>query len=93
MLDPLGGNSLQYLLVWFFIASWTFIDPGFYQRCSAAKNPDTAKKGILFSIQSLISGNPGSEMIGVPASDIIPMSISSIRYESIFLETSFSLCS
>ena len=50
MLDPLGGNSLQYLLVWFFIASWTFIDPGFYQRCSAAKNPDTAKKGILFSI-------------------------------------------
>tara|TARA_X000000950_G_scaffold90672_1_gene114010 strand:+ start:708 stop:2093 length:1386 start_codon:yes stop_codon:yes gene_type:complete len=50
MLDPLGGNSLQYLFVWFFIASWTFIDPGFYQRCSAAKNPDTAKKGILFSI-------------------------------------------
>ncbi len=50
MLDPLGGNSLQYLLVWFFIASWTFIDPGFYQRCSAAKNPDTAKKGILLSI-------------------------------------------
>ena len=50
MLDPLGGNSLQYLLVWFFIASWTFIDPGFYQRCSAAKNPNTAKKGILLSI-------------------------------------------
>ena len=50
MLDPLGGNSLQYLFVWFFIASWTFIDPGFYQRCSAAKNPDIAKKGILYSI-------------------------------------------
>ena len=50
MMDPLGGNSLQYLFVWFFIASWTFIDPGFYQRCSAAENPDTAKKGILLSI-------------------------------------------
>ena len=50
MLDPLGGNSLQYLFVWFFIASWTFIDPGFYQRCSAAENPETAKKGILYSI-------------------------------------------
>ena len=50
MLDPLGGNSVQYMLVWFFIASWTFIDPGFYQRCAAAENPDTAKKGILFSI-------------------------------------------
>ena len=50
MLDPLGGNSIQYIFVWFFIASWTFIDPGFYQRCSAAKNPNIAKKGILFSI-------------------------------------------
>ena len=50
MLDPSGGNSVQYMLVWFFIASWTFIDPGFYQRCAAAENPDTAKKGILFSI-------------------------------------------
>ena len=50
MLDPLGGNSLQYLFVWFFIASWTFIDPGFYQRCSAAESSETAKKGILFSI-------------------------------------------
>lgn len=50
MLDPLGGNTIQYLLVWFFIASWTFIDPGFYQRCSAANNPETAKKGILYSI-------------------------------------------
>jgi SSS family solute:Na+ symporter len=48
--SPLGGNSIQYLLVWFFIASWTFIDPGFYQRSAAAKTPDVAKKGILMSI-------------------------------------------
>ena len=45
-----GGNSLQYLIVWFFLASWTFIDPGFHQRCSAAKTLGTAKKGILISI-------------------------------------------
>ncbi len=50
ILDPLGGNSIQYIFVWFFIASWTFIDPGFYQRCSAAASPDIAKKGILYSI-------------------------------------------
>ena len=31
-LDPLGGNSVQYFFVWFFIAAWTFIDPSFYQR-------------------------------------------------------------
>jgi len=49
-LDPLGGNTFQYILVWFFIAAWTFIDPGFFQRCAAAKTPKTAKKGILIAI-------------------------------------------
>ena len=49
-LDPTGGASIQYILVWFFIALWTFVDPGFYQRCAAAKSPETAKKGILISI-------------------------------------------
>ncbi|MCH7575581.1 MAG: sodium:solute symporter family protein [Candidatus Marinimicrobia bacterium] len=48
----LGAESLpwQTVLVWFFIASWTFVDPGFYQRCAAAKNPRTARRGILLSI-------------------------------------------
>ena len=45
-----GGASIQYIVVWFFIALWTFVDPGFYQRCAAAKSPETAKKGILISI-------------------------------------------
>ncbi|MEE2876454.1 MAG: sodium:solute symporter family protein, partial [Candidatus Neomarinimicrobiota bacterium] len=45
-----GGNTTQYILVWFFIALWTFIDPGFYQRCAAAKSPSVAKRGILVSI-------------------------------------------
>jgi len=49
-LSPTGGNSIQYILVWFFIAMWTFIDPGFYQRCAAAKSPKIAQKGILISV-------------------------------------------
>ncbi len=49
-IDPLGGNTVQYVLVWFFIASWTFIDPGFYQRCAAAESPSIARRGILISI-------------------------------------------
>tara|TARA_B100001250_G_scaffold381162_1_gene373240 strand:- start:560 stop:1948 length:1389 start_codon:yes stop_codon:yes gene_type:complete len=49
-LDPLGGNTYQYIMVWFFIAAWTFIDPGFFQRCAAADSPKTAKKGILIAI-------------------------------------------
>jgi len=48
--DPTGGKSIQYILVWFFIAMWTFIDPGFYQRTAAASSPHKAKKGILISI-------------------------------------------
>jgi len=45
-----GGKSISYILVWFFIALWTFIDPGFYQRCAASKSPRIAKKGIMISV-------------------------------------------
>jgi SSS family solute:Na+ symporter len=45
-----GGNSLQFVLVWFFIALWTLVDPAFHQRCYAAKEGSTAKRGILISI-------------------------------------------
>lgn len=48
--DITGGESLQYILVWFFIALWTFVDPSFHQRAAAAKNPSTAKRGIFISI-------------------------------------------
>ena len=45
-----GGHSIQYIVVWFFIALWTFVDPAFHQRCYAAKDGMTAQKGILVSI-------------------------------------------
>jgi solute:Na+ symporter, SSS family len=49
-LDITGGNSIQYILVWFFIALWTFVDPSFHQRAAAAESPETARKGIFVSI-------------------------------------------
>ncbi len=49
-MEPMGGNSFQYILAWFFIAAWTFIDPGFFQRCAASRSPETARKGLLISI-------------------------------------------
>jgi SSS family solute:Na+ symporter len=49
-LSWIGENSFQYIIVWFFLASWTFIDPGFHQRCSAAQSLSIARKGILLSI-------------------------------------------
>ncbi len=45
-----GGNEVQYILVWFFIALWTFVDPSFHQRCYAAKDERTARRGILVSV-------------------------------------------
>lgn len=45
-----GGMSPTFLIVWFLIALWTFADPGFHQRCYAAKTGDIAKWGILISI-------------------------------------------
>jgi SSS family solute:Na+ symporter len=45
-----GGNSIQYIFVWFFIALWTLIDPAFHQRCYAAKDGNVARKGIFISI-------------------------------------------
>jgi len=45
-----GGASPIFILVWFLIALWTFADPGFHQRCNAAKSGSVAVKGILISI-------------------------------------------
>jgi SSS family solute:Na+ symporter len=45
-----GGTSPAFIIVWFLIALWTFADPGFHQRCYAAKSGEIAKKGILISI-------------------------------------------
>jgi SSS family solute:Na+ symporter len=45
-----GGNSLQFVLVWFFIALWTLVDPSFHQRCYAASSGTVARTGILISI-------------------------------------------
>ncbi len=48
--DFTGGYNLSYIFVWFFIAMWTFVDPGFHQRSAAAESPETARKGILISV-------------------------------------------
>jgi SSS family solute:Na+ symporter len=45
-----GGNTTGFVIVWFFIALWTFVDPTFFQRCYAAKSERVAKWGILVSI-------------------------------------------
>jgi SSS family solute:Na+ symporter len=45
-----GGMSPAFIVVWFLIALWTFADPGFHQRCYAAKSGNIAKWGIIISV-------------------------------------------
>ncbi|HSP87551.1 MAG TPA: hypothetical protein VLN45_05425, partial [Ignavibacteriaceae bacterium] len=45
-----GGTSITFIVIWFLIALWTFADPGFHQRCYAAKSGNIAMKGIIISI-------------------------------------------
>jgi SSS family solute:Na+ symporter len=45
-----GGNSIQFVIVWFFVALWTLVDPSFHQRCYAARTGDVARKGILVAV-------------------------------------------
>ncbi len=45
-----GGNSPQYIFVWYFIALQTLVEPAFYQRCFAAKDEKTAQRGVVISI-------------------------------------------
>jgi SSS family solute:Na+ symporter len=48
--QPSGGLALPYIVIWYFIALWTLVDPGFHQRCSAARDRRTACNGILVSV-------------------------------------------
>lgn len=45
-----GGHSAAYIIVWFFIAMWTFVDPSFHQRCAAARSEGVARRGVLWAI-------------------------------------------
>ena len=45
-----GGNSPQYVMVWYLIALQTLVEPTFYQRAFAAKDERTAARGVWISI-------------------------------------------
>jgi SSS family solute:Na+ symporter len=45
-----GGNPPQAILVWYFIALSTLVDPGFWQRAYAARDPKVARRAVLWSV-------------------------------------------
>ncbi|MCX7835011.1 MAG: sodium:solute symporter family protein [bacterium] len=50
LLTPTGGQWFTSILVWYFIASSTLVEPTFYQRCFSAKSPKVAKTGMILSV-------------------------------------------
>jgi SSS family solute:Na+ symporter len=45
-----GGNAPQAILVWYFIALSALVDPGFWQRAYAARDPRVARNAVLWSV-------------------------------------------
>jgi SSS family solute:Na+ symporter len=45
-----GGRPWAYILVWYFIALATLVEPAYYQRCFAAKSEKVARRGILVAV-------------------------------------------
>ena len=45
-----GGNPPAAIFVWYVIALGTLVDPGFWQRAYAARDPAVARRGVLWSI-------------------------------------------
>jgi SSS family solute:Na+ symporter len=45
-----GGEPVSYILVWFFMASWTLVSPMFHQRVYALKESKNATRGIFSAI-------------------------------------------
>ncbi len=71
-LQPMGNISPWVMFSWFLIALWTFIDPGFYQRCYAARTPATARKGIIISVAFWFVFDVLTTTVGLYARAVLP---------------------
>jgi SSS family solute:Na+ symporter len=45
-----GGNAPGAIFVWYFIALSALVDPGFWQRAYAARDPKVARDAVLWSV-------------------------------------------
>jgi len=71
-LKPLGGLSPGYVFTWYLIAIWTIVEPSFHQRACAAKDPKTAKNGMLISIAFWFVFDAMTTLSGLYARALMP---------------------
>ena len=67
-----GGNPPQAIIVWYFIALSALVDPGFWQRAYAARDPRVAKRGVLWSIAFWILFDFMTTATGMYARALLP---------------------
>jgi len=67
-----GGNSPQAIVVWYFIALSAMVDPGFWQRAYAARDPQVARRGVLWSVAFWILFDFMTTATGMYARALLP---------------------
>ena len=67
-----GGNPPAAVFVWYFIALSTLVDPGFWQRAFAARDPGIARSGVLLSIACWIVFDFLTTFTGMYARAVLP---------------------
>jgi SSS family solute:Na+ symporter len=67
-----GGNPASAILVWYFIALSTLVDPGFWQRAYSARDPEVARTGVLISIGCWIVFDFLTTTTGLYARAVLP---------------------
>ena len=67
-----GGNPPAAIIVWYFIALSTLVDPGFWQRAYAARDPKVARNGVLWSIACWIVFDFMTTACGLYARALMP---------------------
>jgi solute:Na+ symporter, SSS family len=67
-----GGNPPQAIVVWYFIALSALVDPGFWQRAYAARDPEVARRGVLWSIAFWICFDAMTTTSGLYARALLP---------------------
>ena len=67
-----GGNGAAAVLVWYVIALGTMVDPAFWQRAYAARDPRVARNGVLWSIAFWIVFDFMTTACGLYARALLP---------------------
>ncbi len=67
-----GGLGIQAVLVWYVIALQTLVEPTFYQRCFAARDPRTARRGILWAVAFWVLFDGMTTLAGMLARVVLP---------------------